>query len=214
MKLYLSSQKLGDHSDKLLELVGKNKNVVVIANALDDKNEKHRKDRVKKEIAMLKELGLQPEELDLRNYFNRGKQLSEYIKTKSLIWIRGGNVFILRRAMMACEFDRYILPLIKNGKIAFGGYSAGTIIACRDLLASEIVDDIYSVPNDYPVDYLNTKGLNLLDSYIIPHWNSTEEWAKNIRKYGNYLKSKNRKIITINDGDVYYCNNNNAVILK
>ncbi len=214
MKLYLSSQRLGNHDKKLLELVGDNKNVVVIANALDDKSKKHRDDRVRKEIIMLKDLGLQPEELDLRDYFGKGEELGKYIKNKSLIWIRGGNVFILRRAMMACDFDKYVLPLIKNGQIAFGGYSAGTIIACRDLFASEMVDDIYSVPDDYPVDFLSTKGLNLLEFYLIPHWDSTEDWAKNIKNYGAYLLSKNRKVVTICDGEVYYSNNNNPVILK
>lgn len=214
MKLYLSSQRLGNHSNKILELVGENKNVVVIANALDDKSQKHRDDRVNKEKIMLKSIGLNPEELDLRNFFGKGRELGEYIKSKSLIWIRGGNVFILRRAMMACEFDKYVLPLIKQGKIAFGGYSAGTIIACRDLFASEMVDDIYSVPDDYPVDFLETKGLNLLNFYLIPHWDSTEDWAKNIKSYGAYLKSKNRKVVTICDGEVYYSNNDIPVILK
>jgi len=64
MKLYLSSQKLGNYTEKLLELIGNNKKVAIIANALDDKPDDYRKDRVNKEVEMLKSIGLEPEELD------------------------------------------------------------------------------------------------------------------------------------------------------
>lgn len=214
MKLYLSSQRLGKHSNKLLELIGNNKNVVVVANAIDDKPIVHRKNRVKREIKMLNELGLNAEELDLRKYFGRGQELKEYLEKKSLIWVRGGNVFILRRAMEACEFDRYILPMIKNGHIAFGGYSAGTIIAGKDLLASELVDDIYQVPEDYPVAFTPSKGLKLLNYYLVPHYDSEEEYGKDVRKYVTYLKSKNKKVVTMCDGEVFYTNNDGGIILK
>ena len=147
MKLYLSSQRLGNYPEKLIELLGNNNKVVVIANALDDKPLEHRLSRVNREFEMLKGIGLDPVELDLRNYFDSSNGLKDFLKDKSLIWIRGGNVFILRRAMEASNFDTEVLPLIKNGTIAYGGYSAALIIACRDLWASEMIDDIYSVPN-------------------------------------------------------------------
>ena len=44
MKLYLSSYKVGEKSQKLFEMFGNNKNVAVIANAMDfivDENERH-----------------------------------------------------------------------------------------------------------------------------------------------------------------------------
>lgn len=214
MKLYLSSQKIGNFPDKLINLLGNNKNVVVIANALDDKTPEYRSLRVKKEIEMLKGIGLNPIELDLRNYFGNSNGLKEFVSNKSLIWIRGGNVFILRRAMEASNFDKKILPLIKNGDIAYGGYSAGVIIACKDLWASEIVDDIYCVPEDYPCMNTPSKGLGLIDFYLVPHYDSTEDWAKNVKKYVNYLKEKNKKILTLCDGEVYYCYDNERGVLK
>lgn len=214
MKLYLSSQKLGNFSDKLVELVGNNKNAVVIANALDDKPIAHRLNRVKREFDMLQSIGLNPKELDLRKYFDRGSDLQKALQDVSLIWIRGGNVFILRRAMVACEFDKYVLPLIKSGKIAFGGYSAGTTIACRDLFASELVDDIYAIPDDYPVNIVSTKGLNLIDFYLVPHYDSLEDYGDDIRKYVDFLIKKKKKVVTMNDGEVYYSNNDEPRILK
>ncbi len=80
MKIYLSSQKLGDYSDKLIELVGNNKNAVVIANALDDKPIAHRLNRVKREFEMLQSIGLNPKELDLRKYFGRGSDLENVLQ--------------------------------------------------------------------------------------------------------------------------------------
>lgn len=214
MKLYLSSQRLGNYSEKLIELLGGNNKVVVIANALDDKSVEHRLSRVNREFEMLKEIGLEPVELDLRKYFESSTGLKDFVKDKSLIWIRGGNVFILRRAMEASNFDTEILPLIKNGMIAYGGYSAALIIACKDLWASEMIDDIYSVPNNYPVSMTPSKGLGLLDFYLVPHFDSTEDWAKNVRKYVEYLQEKKKKYLTLCDGEVYYCNEQVKGVLK
>lgn len=214
MKLYLSSQRLGNYSEKLIELLGGNNKVVVIANALDDKSVKHRLSRVNREFEMLKEIGLEPVELDLRKYFESSTGLKDFVKDKSLIWIRGGNVFILRRAMEASNFDTEILPLIKNGMIAYGGYSAALIIACKDLWASEMIDDIYSVPNNYPVSMTPSKGLGLLDFYLVPHFDSTEDWAKNVRKYVEYLQEKKKKYLILCDGEVYYCNEQVKGVLK
>lgn len=215
MKLYLSSQKLGNYHQKLLDLLGENKNVAIVANALDDKTPEHRKIRVNKEFDLMKSIGLNPFELDLRDYFANPDKLKEFIEDKSLIWVRGGNVFILRRAMEAAKFDEIVLPKIKNGSIAYGGYSAGVIIVCKDLWASEIIDDIYSVPLDYPCVETSSKALGLLNFYLVPHYNSLEEWAKDVPKYVKHLKDKNKKFLTLCDGEVYYFNNSmKGVLLK
>ena len=85
MKLYLSSQKLGLRPDLLVSLVGDNKRVVVISNALDDKAIEHRNDRTKKELDLMESIGFIPEELDLRKYFGKKKELRKLLKTKSLV---------------------------------------------------------------------------------------------------------------------------------
>lgn len=214
MKLYLSSQKIGNYPKKLIDLLGDNRQVVVIANALDDKSIEHRQSRLEQEFKMLREIGLDPVELDLRRYFESSIGLRKFVEKKSLIWVRGGNVFILRRAMEASDFDNQVLPLIKNGTIAYGGYSAASVIACRDLWASELIDDIYSVPMDYPVNDTPSKGLGLLDFYLVPHYDSTEDWAKNIKKYVKHLKEKKKKYLTLCDGEVYYCNEHERRVLR
>ena len=214
MKLYLSSQKLGNYTEKILELVGNNKNIVVIANALDDKEEEYRQGRLKKEFDMLRNIGLNPVELDLRKYFGKEEELMVLLKSKSLVWIRGGNTFILSRAVTASGFNKVIIPLIKNNEIVYAGYSAAILLANKDLLGTELVDDPNIIPLEYPKSKGTYKSLNILDFYLIPHYNSSEEWAVNVKEHVKYLKSKNEKVVTLNDGEVYYCNGKKGRILN
>ena len=76
MKLYLSSDRLGDTPEKLVELVSNNKNFAVIANAMDFVENLEREESVKREVEDLRNLGLFPEEIDLRDYFGKQKELS------------------------------------------------------------------------------------------------------------------------------------------
>lgn len=212
MKLYISSQKLGRRTDLLVDLVGDNKNVVVIANALDDKSISHRKNRVNQEKELMKSIGFAPEELDLRQYINKQKELELLLKTKSLVWIRGGNTFLLSRIFEATGFDKIIVKLVKENKIVYGGYSAAALIASKGLLGTDIVDDINSIPIDYP-KMSNLRSLKLLQFYLIPHFGCQEVWAKNVVKQRNYLINKNEKVVTMCDGEVYYCNGKKGYIV-
>lgn len=213
MKLYLSSQKLGLRPDLLINLVGENKNVAIIANALDDMPIEHRKDRIKKEKELMKNLGFIPEEIDLRKFFKNKKDLKKLLKTKSLVWIRGGNTFLLSRSFQASGFDRIIRKLVKKNKIVYGGYSAALLIAGKDLCGTDYVDDINSIPPDYP-KIKKLKSLKLLNFYLIPHYDSNEEWAKNVREHTNYLRKNNKAVVTLCDGEVYYCEKKKGCIKK
>ena len=78
MILYLSSYRLGNKSQTLIDSVGGNKKVAVIANAMDflsDKNE--RDESTRREIEDLKQFGFEPEEVDLTDYFGEPKELDK-----------------------------------------------------------------------------------------------------------------------------------------
>jgi len=76
--MYLSSFRLGDHPEQLVEMVGANKRVAVIANSIDYGNDpERRKAGVQREIDDLNKLGFQAEELDLRKYFNKSNELEQ-----------------------------------------------------------------------------------------------------------------------------------------
>ena len=95
VKLYLSSFLIGNESHRLASLTDR-KRAVVIANALDNVSG-DRQVRVDGEIAELKKLGFDAEELDLRRYFKTPDRLTDDLQDVGLIWATGGNVFLLRR---------------------------------------------------------------------------------------------------------------------
>jgi len=206
MKLYLSSQLLGNPTDKLLELVGENIHGVVVANAIDDKPKTCRANRVRKEIRLLGEIGLQAEELDLRDYSRNSNELGKTLESKSLVWVRGGNSFILRRAMAQSGFDESGVSLIQDSRLVYGGYSAALIVTSMDLLGAEMVDDPSVVPERYEAVDPPTTGLGLLDFHIIPHYGSTEAWAANVSAHMNYLIANQRTVLHLRDGEVYTYN--------
>ena len=152
MKLYLSSQHMGSASHVLLEMIGDKKRVGVIANAIDMSDGRHRADRLQKEEARLNKLGLETEELDLREYFGDSKTLKDRLKQFGMVWVRGGNVYTLVRAMEQSGFSK---------------------------VASEmIIDDPHEIPFGYQEQAPPMKALGLIDHYIACHYESKQPWAK------------------------------------
>ena len=84
MKLYLSSQGIGERTENLLDLVGSERRTAVVANAIDHYDKHDRQTRVRKEKQTLREIGLNPEELDLRDYFDDSKDLHERLAVYGL----------------------------------------------------------------------------------------------------------------------------------
>src|SRR5437588_4232973 len=105
MKLYLSSFRLGNHPEQLVRLLSSKKKTAVIANAMDGATEHERKLGVERELNDLHSLGLYAEECDLREYFGKKEALKRHLNQYGLVWIRGGNTFVLRRAMDESGLD-------------------------------------------------------------------------------------------------------------
>ena len=68
MRMYLSSFRMGDHPERLVELLDPPEPAAVIANAIDGASDDDRREGVERELGALAELGLDAEELDLRDY--------------------------------------------------------------------------------------------------------------------------------------------------
>ncbi|MDR2416521.1 MAG: peptidase E [Candidatus Peribacteria bacterium] len=143
------------------------------------------------------------EELDLRKYFNNPKGLQEFLSKKSMVWIRGGNSFILSRAMIESGFSSVGVDMIKSSQIVYAGYSAALIVATTDLSGTEIVDDPTAIPNGYSKDTNPFIGLGLIDFYLIPHIDSKEEWAKNVPLHVKKLQEEKLEVMTLKDGEVF-----------
>jgi dipeptidase E len=167
LRLYLSSFRLGDHPERLLELVGSGRRAAVIANAIDDANAQVRTDGVERELEALRALGLEPHELDLREHFGSAPDLGGL----DLVWLRGGNVFLLRYALAASGVDALLVELLREDALVYAGYSAGPCCLGPSLRGFELVDEPDAVEATYGADPV-WEGLGILDYVIVPHVDS------------------------------------------
>ncbi|MCO5991860.1 Type 1 glutamine amidotransferase-like domain-containing protein [Actinoallomurus rhizosphaericola] len=175
MRLYLSSFRMGDHPDRLLALLRErpaHADVAVIANALDAQAEPERSAGVRREADELTRLGLRPAEVDLRDFFDRpGDVIGEVLAPFPMIWVRGGNVFLLRHAMARSGADLALTALLRRDATVYAGYSAGACVLAPSLRGLEECDDPQVVPAAYG-DPLTWEGLGVLDHAVVPHVDS------------------------------------------
>ncbi|MGB2791463.1 MAG: Type 1 glutamine amidotransferase-like domain-containing protein [Candidatus Moraniibacteriota bacterium] len=202
MKLYLSSYRLGDKPEQLAELLGDNKKVVVIPNALDFSTDLARREQSqKREFDDLKSIGLDAEELDLRLYFGKQGELEKKIKEYGLIWVRGGNAFVLRQAMRQSGLDEILKELAKGDEIVYGGYSAGVCVIGPTLKGVELVDDPTIVPDGYQKE-IPWDGIGLIDFSFAPHYQSDHAESSAVDKMIDFYKKNAMPFRALKDGEV------------
>lgn len=201
MRLFLSSYGLGNKPEALVELVGAKNRAAVISNAGDYHNQQELQERNDKEFEALANLGLEPEILDLKLYFKDHTGLKEHLKSFGLVWLRGGNSFILLRAILESGFDVAIKELLANDQIVYGGFSAGAVVATENLKGIDIVDDPNVVPEGYPKD-IPWKGMGLVEYSIAPHYRSNHPESPAIEETVKYFKENGMPYKALSDGQV------------
>jgi dipeptidase E len=162
MRLYLSSFRMGDHPERMLELLEPGP-AAVIANAMDTAPTEVRNAAVERELDALAELGLDPEEVDLRRHHR------SILERYALLWVRGGNVFVLRKVLAASGADATIRRLLAGDAAVYAGYSAGPCVLGPSLRGFELVDDVGAVDGAPLWD-----GLGVLDFVFVPHVDSPD----------------------------------------
>ena len=160
VRLYLSSFRLGDRPERLLELVETGP-AAVIANAMDAAPDDVRAEAVDRELTALSELGLDAEEVDLR------RDDPSVLERYALLWVRGGNVFVLRNALAESGADDVVRTLLAEDATVYAGYSAGPCVLGPTLRGFELVDDVGAVEGEPVWD-----GLGVLDFVFVPHVDS------------------------------------------
>lgn len=172
MRLYLSSFRMGQHPEHLVVLAGEGSRAAVVANAMDEAAADIRREAVERELQALTELGFRAGELDLRTYFGDEAGLSAELARHDLLWVRGGNTFMLRYALRRVGDD--VLPgLLGRDALAYGGYSAGACVLAPSLHGLEMVDDPDAVSRAYGAGPV-WEGLGVLDYAIVPHFQSPD----------------------------------------
>lgn len=206
MKLYLASYRLGEYPEKfkeLLESTTKNKKVALITNALDFTNNYFELTKsVQRDERDITSLGLSVEQLDLRDYFNKSNELREKIKEFGAVYVRGGNVFILRRAFYESGFDRILLDLAQKDTFVYAGFSAGSCVLSPSLKGLEYVDDPELDPEGYQPGIRITEGLGLISFSIAPHFRSDHPESQKINEVVDYFLNTSVVFVALNDDSV------------
>ncbi len=200
MRLYLSSFRNGNKPEELLKLLGAGRRTALIANSADFLDEPARSESVAQEMERLRSIGLEPTEIDLRHYFGKPEELKEALSAFDLIWVRGGNAFILRRAFKQSSADIVIPELLAKDAIAYGGYSAGVCVLSPSLRDFELVDEPYVVPDGYDPEVL-WDCLDIVPYAIAPHYKSDHPESAAINKSVEYLVDHHLPFIALRDGE-------------
>jgi len=215
MRLFLSSQDLGNFGNVAVEMAGENKKLAYIKNSQDNLPEEERNFTTPERKQRFEKLGFIFEELDLREYFGKSSELREALSGYGAVMCAGGNTFILRRAMKESGFDNIIKEMLKDDKILYGGWSAGACVTAHslkefargDLPGSEVV------PDNYPSKETIWEGLGLVDFSIVPHCDM--DWFKeDARKIISNLKRTSQEYYALNDGQVVIVKNKKIEVLK
>jgi dipeptidase E len=203
MRLYLSSERLGERAGALLAMLGGSK-VAVIANGYDGASAAARathRAEVYDPLAEFSALGLDPHELDLRAHFGDAASLRRRLGGYDLVWVMGGNSFVLRRAMKQSGFDTIIRDMVEADVIAYGGYAAGAAVAGPTLRGLELMDDPFELPEGYE-EPLIWSGLGLTQFAIVPHYRSRHPEAAAAEKVVSYMRARRTRFRAISDGEV------------
>lgn len=212
MRLYLSSQGVGNHVDRLLGMLGENKKTLFINNAKDDLSIGERRENTRLKREELEQLGLPCEELDLRDYFGKKDQLEDKLRDVGLIFAYGGSAFVLRRAMKYSSLDELLIEGLMHDEFVYGGSSAGTIVITPSLHGTERCDSPDIIPAHYEKEVV-WQGLHLIDFYLVPHYLS--DWfGDKAQALKEYYERKELPYETLMDGQVYVVDGPNRELLS
>ncbi len=171
MRLFLASHDFGNQADKLRQMVGPNRQALIITNARDYVSPAEKASVLQRKILLFARAGFTAIELDLRSYFDRKAALAQFIDRyqPGLIYAIGGNVFLLRIALKASGMDEILAEKLRGDALVYGGGSAGAMVTAPILGVYDDLDDsslvVHSIYHRPPV----MRGLHLIDEYIVPH---------------------------------------------
>lgn len=204
MRLYLASYSTPETAGQLLRMVGAGHRVGVISNAVDyipaaDRQTYAR--NVSDPITELQALGLDAYDLDLRTFFRRPEALLAELTQTRLVWVTGGNAFLLRRAMRQSGFDAIAPGLVWARRLIYAGWSAGACVAAPTLRGLEHMDDPMSLAEGYDPEPV-WEGLGMIDAAIIPHFRSDHPEAEAAERTAQWMAAHRMPYRTLRDGDV------------
>ena len=206
MNLYLSSYRIPNLAEleSLLGQPAHKTKVALIPNAKDYHPKKLRAEKILESLEYFSALGFKAKVVDLQIY-NNPSILETELHSYDLIWVLGGNSFVIRSEIEKTGFDNVIRNSLNQGK-TYGGESAGAIIAGNSLEGIEAADDPKFAEK---VIY---QGMNLTNHFILPHvGNQQYSEAINIAKRTH---KDDKSMIELTDSQVYLVKGGSTRVLS
>jgi dipeptidase E len=200
MRLYLSSLDLGAHAARLPALAGGTQRCAIVLNALDHRPEA-RVACQRSHTEALAALGLAVDELDLRRYFGASAALATRLDALDMIWVTGGNPFILRRAMRQSGFELAGCAAVQRARLLYAGCGAAAAITARSLRGLDNIDD----PEDTPPGYEGAvvwDGLRLLPFALAVHYRCGHPHGPAVELLTAFYENEGMPYRTLADGAV------------
>jgi dipeptidase E len=201
MRLFLSSWKLGDAPGLLDDLAGDARTAAVIGNALDALPGPARRQATGREVALLRDRGYSVSEVDLRDHFGASQGLEERLSGFGVVWVHGGNPFVLRLAMAFSGADGILPGLLRRDAVVYAGWSAGACVLSPSLHGLELVDDPADTVTAYGRQAI-WEGLGLLDYAFVPHYRSPIPESEPIERVVERYDREGVPYRTFRDGEV------------
>ena len=174
-----------------------------VANGLDHVTDRTwLREWIKSDIDQLAEAGLQAQPYDLRDFFAANSQIGQSVSELAGLWISGGNVFVLRRAMKLSGLDAFLLGDQVGGAFVYGGYSAAGCVLARSLKPYALVDDPNVRPYSHHAETI-WDGLGILDLAFMPHFQSQHSESELIDKEIAYCHAHEIPYRAFRDGKVF-----------
>lgn len=211
MRLFLSSFGLSNDPSALVDLAGPERRAAVIVNALDNFPDA-RSRWLSEQTESLSNLGFDVTELDLRDYFGATPELAHHLSDIGLVWINGGNAFILRRGMRQSGFDDQIKRLLDRDEIVYAGFSAASVVAGPTLRGFELVDDALDVPDRYEPGIV-WEGLGLTPSAVAVHFETDNAEGGAMTKVIERLVADGTPYVAVRDGQALVVNGRQQTVV-
>lgn len=179
MRLFLSSYRFGADPDRFHALMRPGARIAVIAAAADAWPATARASAVVSDIAPLRRMGYQAEEVDLRAFIGHPDDLADRLARFDGVWVRGGNTFVLRARLAQSGADVILGSRVREGSLVYAGYSAGACVATPTLVGLDASDDPGEVEPACAVEP-RWDGLGFVEFAIVPHYpgpNPGDVWS-------------------------------------
>jgi len=201
MKIYLSSYRIGNKPDRLLSSHAATARVAVIQNASDgNPDSEGRAKALRREFDELSNIGLEPEQVDLRRFFGKVDTLARHLDRFSYLWVTGGNAFVLRRAFALTGLDTWLIAQNAGDSVTYGGYSAGACVLTPTLKGIHLADEPELTPAGYESAPVIWEGLGLCPYCIAPHYRSDHPESPIIEKSVAYFLENAIPFVALRDG--------------